>query len=431
MRSDSDPRLLAVIDMDTVFFSEEGKPNTQLIESLKKNGIKDVCLLTELTAEEMLDPDNAAERNYEKIKDLLEKNNFVIHAVVTPIDPIYQEGKELGLAWKEELESSVINDKIIILDWNSNSVLMDLINNAIAGNITIELIKNLEERIKQVRDDMNEIIKQCPTAYLGEKAEYYEQINNVLSYIASLLLQKDGANKAIQYILSLDQIKNLPWLKVLEDEIDPDFSHKNSMYACMMPLINQFDGVVFVDINDKNLKDRKRIHKKLAENVPYYAINANFGAEENLDKKLSWSLKKKDLFNELDTLSSASEDDMDLLQKLKTTVSERLEELNKRSDNYTSIGVAFRICCIVLNVFVFQLRLIQKALIEKRAQFLKKLDECIVLAPEEEKAGIYSRYKNMPIVTTHRNLGLWGKTDASIAVESKVEKLTKQSPLAK
>lgn len=79
------PRPVALLDVDdTILFDQE--LNTELLDSLKKNGVKDVYLFTDMTIK------SSAIEERLKLKERLEKEGFTVHGLITPLD----------LAWRKE-----------------------------------------------------------------------------------------------------------------------------------------------------------------------------------------------------------------------------------------------------------------------------------------------------------------------------------------
>lgn len=369
---------------------------------------------------------------YELVQEL-ERQGFTVHAVVTPIDPVF--GKKPGLAYetllKPQYERRIkdprvnrnkmqadafledSNYKITRLKWDYYLFQMEFINNVIKGNLDSGGFSYLNGNIQQLRGKLAELKKLAPT-----NSEYI-QIDSVLEEAENHLrqveqLSKSDMSKAIEYILEIDWVKKLPWLTKLkiQEHAARDPWDKGSMYAFvssseMMQQEFNPDGFVFFDDKQVCLDTVSNLHPELDlhQSMTCVKVDPKFkDTKEYFEDKLSALMPK------------ASER-MATRRQLNAIETEFKKQGGLNHSSY-------------LNHFLFYFSSYDDKtktdLKLMRALFLDELEKYIKLLPTDEKRlEAYKQYRESPVLHTHRKS--WfkaiGRTDAIIEIDSKIDAL--------
>ncbi len=311
---------LALLNMDTTLLLKDDLVNTSLIKALKNQDIQDVCLLTDLSAEDMLGEDSEKNKaRYAKIKKLLEDNDFVVRAVVTPIDPIYENGKGLGNAWDDYLEPSdaeernAITNQSILWHWAYHDILMKLVDAAIQGSLTQVILEDdiipslfkINKEIFQLLEKNNEnpkLLSKKQVLGLTNMINWYAKIitalqekSGQLPYEGQLL----SGPSALDLIKDVANLTELSWIEEIYNLLTRGeslafWNRKSSMYACAVQsalLEDDFDRFILLDTDSNYLKNMAGLHPALSDN-PLTTITIHPGLA-NRDNTYRDQLSKK------------------------------------------------------------------------------------------------------------------------------------------
>ncbi len=471
MHSDSagdSKKPLVLLDMDTVLMSSEGDFNLSLIETLKKFGIKDVCLLTSVSAEAMLDDEVDRNRDrYARMRKFLEENGFVVHAVITPVDLVYEEP---GLAWRERMEpqleilqdkasdqwqeQEVIEAEIAALDWEYDCIWADFIEHTIKGDINEEAIQSLKSRIQRLEGKIQAL-------QTGEKIPLdIEQINYLMrlrhgscrqlavhfSTIEKFFdagpdkktmdaeLNVDAYSKALDYILKIPEIQRFPWVHSLfrhTRNAEFSFQGRGGLYAFVMQssLLSQFGTPIFLDTDPDRLEAIEAVHSALHLPEPCCVeVDPDCDdTEEYYKEELSKAVPKDALLDELNSLSELQRVELESLAESKRELVEKFNllktQLKTPSKLHSPLKILFDVFAQALNVFIHQVQVLINLQARKK-HFFEKFDYYIEFVTAKEKREIYDCYQKSSI-GTYKNYGLWSdsKTSAEKKIDTEIKKL--------
>lgn len=174
------PQSVALLDVDDTLVTGNAQSNEPLLEELEKSGVTHVYLFTNMSPEDIQKAvtDNSYLARDELVRKL-EERGFTVHGVITPIDPVYNQG--LGAPYRDiflpqyercgnELTDTTLGEdieyKIAYTEFKVYSLLQNVLNETIQGNANSATLK---ESYKASRAEIQATFNQLKAKNLTEE----------------------------------------------------------------------------------------------------------------------------------------------------------------------------------------------------------------------------------------------------------------------